>query len=193
MLIHGSPSLGQFAKFGIWEDAWSFDISAPPSIDELEAYLKGVNEVAFELFFGSSFFGIRFEGTSSYLLEFVMHCLRCIRNATDFDSYVAALGEHPLCGALCNEITHLDVGAVNAWKSVGSFPMPEPSQAWVEFDTLWPLLCSSQLSQDVDHLKAVELIYLKPVVHWVGIPVSIQEPPYSLSKDLLLNVLDPFI
>ena len=81
------------------------------------------------------------------------------------------------------------MGAVNAWKSVGSFVMPEPSQTLIEFDKLWPLLCSSQLSLDVEHLKAVELAYSEPIEHWVGIPVSIQEAPYSLSKDLFLDVL----
>ncbi len=143
MLILESPSLGQFAKNGIWEHAWSFDTRNPPLIHELETYLEGANEVAFELFFGASFFGIRFKGASSYLLELAMHCLECMCSVTDFDSYVIALGKHPLCGKLCNEITHMEVGAVNAWKSVESFPMPEPSQVLVEFDTLWPLLCSS--------------------------------------------------
>jgi len=192
MLILGSPSLGQFAKNDIWEHAWSFDSSNPPSNDELKAYLEGVNEVSFELFFGASFFGIRFEGASSYLLELATHCLECMRSANDFDSYVSDLGKHPLCGKLCNEIIHMEVGAVNAWKSVGSFPMPEPSQAWIEFDTLWPLLCSSQLSRDTDHLKAVEMAYSGPVEHWVGIPVSNQEAPYSLSRDLFLDVLGKF-
>ncbi len=189
MLITGPPSLGQFAKNAIWEYAWSFNACNPPSIKELKSYIEGVNEVAFELFFGASFFGMRLEGTSSYLLELTTHCLECMYNSIDFDSYVSALGNHPQCGTLCNEITHIEVGAVNAWKSVGSFIMPKPSQALIEFDKLWPLLCSVQLSQDVDHLKAVELTYSEPVEHWVGIPVSLQEAPYSLSKDMFVDVL----
>ena len=110
MVIPGHPSLGQFAKNDIWEHAWSFDVCNPPLIDELKSYLEDVNEVAFELFFGSFFFGIRFEGNHSSLLEFATHCLECMRNSIDFDSYTFALGNHPLCGALCNKITHIEIG-----------------------------------------------------------------------------------
>ena len=46
------PHLGQVAKEGAWEEAWSFAQGAVPAEAELSSYLGGTEEVAFEAFFG---------------------------------------------------------------------------------------------------------------------------------------------
>jgi len=80
MLLEGPPSIGQFALNGIWEKALSFEVDRPPSIDELREYLAGRNELAFELFFGASFFGVRFIGTPTFILELSQHCFQLHAN-----------------------------------------------------------------------------------------------------------------
>jgi hypothetical protein len=182
------PSLGQFAKNDVWEDAWSFDMDNSPSVDELKAYLKNDRELSFEIFFGSLFFGIRLEGSPGFILELARHCLRTMHSSTDIIFFIIALGKHPLIGGLCDGITYISVGAVNAWHSVGALTMPKPPQALMEIDTLWHQI-SSQLSEDIDHMKAVELAYSKPIEHWIGIPISDKKPPYTLHKEMFRKAL----
>jgi len=192
MLFENPPSTGQFALNGIWENALSFRVDKPPSIDELREYLAGGNELAFELFFGASFFGVRFIGTPAFVLELSQHCLICLNNSLDADSFIKAVGNHAFCGELCHEVTHMEVGAINAWKSVGSYLLPTPAQTLGNIDELWSEICATQLINDVKHPKAVEFAYTDPHPHWLGFPISIQQPPYSLSKEMLREVLQKF-
>jgi hypothetical protein len=192
MLFENPPSIGQFALNGIWEKALSFGVDKPPSIDELREYLAGKNELAFELFFGASFFGVRFIGTPALILELSQHCLICLNNSLDADSFITAVGNHASCGELCHEVTHMEVGAINAWKSVGSYLLPTPAQTLGNIDELWSEICATQLTNDVKHPKAVEFVYTDPRPHWLGFPISIQQPPYSLSKEMLREVLQKF-
>ena len=62
-------SIGQFARHGIWENTLSFRVDAAPSIDELREYPVDGSELAFELFFDASFFGVRFTSTPALILE----------------------------------------------------------------------------------------------------------------------------
>jgi hypothetical protein len=189
MLFENPPSIGQFASDGIWEKALSFRVETPPSIDELKTYLAGRNELAFELFFGASFFGVRFTGTPALVLELSRHCLNCLKNALDSDSFIRAVGNHALCGELCREVTHMEVGAINAWKSVGSYLLPPPARTSGNIDKLWCEICAARLKNDDQHPKAIEFAYTEPLPHWLGFPISMQQPPYALSKEMLREVL----
>jgi len=192
MLFEDPPSIGQFALNGIWEKALSFEVDKPPSIDELREYLAGGNELAFELFFGASFFGVRFIVPPTFVLELSQHCLICLDNSLDAASFITAVGNHNFCGELCHEVAHMEIGAVNAWKSVGSYRLPAPAQTLDKIDKLWSEICSTQLIDDVKHPKAIEFVYSDPHPHWLGFPISIQQPPYSLSKEMLRGVIQKF-
>lgn len=192
MLFEDPPSIGQFALNGIWEKALSFEVDKPPSIDELREYLAGNNELAFELFFGASFFGVRFIGPPAFVLELSQHCLICLNNSLDVDSFITGVGNHAFCGELCHKATHMEVGAINAWKSVGSYLLPTPAQTLGNIDDLWSEICATQLIDDVKHPKAIEFVYSDPHPHWLGFPISIQQPPYSLSKEMFHGVIKKF-
>lgn len=189
VLLENQPSIGQFALNGIWEKALSFRVDAAPSIDELREYLAGGSELAFELFYDTSFFGVRFTGTPAFILELSEHCLKCMNIPVDLQSFITAVGKHDLCGELCHEVAYMEVGAVNAWKSVGSYRLPAPEQSLVNIDKLWSEICETQLVNDVNHPKALELAYTHPLPHWLGLPISTQQPPYSLNKEVFREVL----
>ncbi len=161
-LFESPPTTAQFAKNGMWEKALSFDVDKPPSIDELRTYLAGGNELAFELFFGASFLGLRMTGTPAFVLEFFRHCLVCLDNASSAASFIKAVENHASCGDLCREVTHMEVGAVNAWKSVGPYMFPPPDRTWDIIDELWAEIGATRLGDDVDHPKALEVAYADP-------------------------------
>ena len=189
ILFENSPLTGQFAFDGNWEKTLSFKVDAPPSIDELKEYLAGENELAFELFCDASFFGVRFTGTPAFILELSEHFLKCLNTALDLHSFIKAVGNHDSCGELCHEVSHIEVGAVNAWKSVGSYRLPPPEQTLEDFDKFWSEICDTLLVNDVNHPKAVEFAYSDPLPHWLGLPISTQLPPYSISKEMLREIL----
>lgn len=188
-MFKNPPSVGQFALNGIWEKALSFGIDAPPSIDELKGYLGGGEELAFELFFDTAFFGARFTGSPSIVLELSEHCLTCLNNALDLNSFITAFGNKNFSGELCNEVIRMEAGAVNAWKSIRPYRLPTPARTLDELDTLWSELCATQLANDFNHPKAIELVYADPLPHWLGFPISTQQPPYFISKKMLYEVL----
>ena len=191
-LFENPPSRGQFALNGKWENALSFKAHNPPSTDEIKTYLADRNELAFELFFGEPFFGVRFIGTPAFIIELSQHCLKCLNTSLDATSFIKAVSNHTLCGELCHEIKHLEVGAVNAWKSIGSYLLPPPAQTLAHFDELWSEICATELANDIKHPKAVELAYSEPFPHWIGFPISNQQPPYNLNKDMFREVLQNY-
>lgn len=54
----------QFAKQGDREDAWKLKAMDFPEQEAIVNYLNEAEEVAFEVFFGDAFFGVRFRGTA---------------------------------------------------------------------------------------------------------------------------------
>ncbi len=60
--FNGGPTSVQFAKAGHWERAGAFAPDAVPSDAELEHYLAGKSEVAFESFYGDCYFKARVQG-----------------------------------------------------------------------------------------------------------------------------------
>lgn len=191
-LLKNPPSTGQFAINGIWENTLAFKVQQPPSIDEIKAYLADRNELAFELFFGELFFGVRFIGTHAFILELCEHCLKCMSICSDVTSFIKAVANHTLCGELCHEVDYMEIGAVNAWKSIGAFRLPPMTEELVNTDELWSIISATPLVKDNKHPKAIELAYNKPLPHWLGFPISHQQPPYSLRKDLFLAVVQHY-
>jgi hypothetical protein len=191
-LFENPPSRGQFALNGQWENALSFNAYNPPSTDEIKTYLAGRNELAFEMFFDDLFFGMRFFGSPALILELSQNSLNCVKTSRDARSFIKAVGYHVLSIELCREVTHIEVGAVNAWQSIGSYLLPPPAQAFAHFDELWSDICTTELANDIKHPKAVEMAYGEPLPHWIGFPISNQQPPYHLNKDMFREVLQTY-
>jgi hypothetical protein len=176
------PDLGQFARHGAWEEAWSFPPSRPPSGPELAAWLSGAEEAAFEAFFGEAFFGLRFTGSAEAVAASARRCVGALAQARDGRSFFAALSAAGLCPVDPGPVRSAEAGAVNAWRSTGPFPVP----LGVDFGTLWPELQASPLVRETRHRKALELV---TPGGWFGLPISGPEPPFPLDPALLREAL----
>lgn len=174
------PDLGQFAKDGQWEAAWPFPASAVPTPERIHAYLAGATEVAFEAFFGSAFFGVRLRGTPQETARLAAACAIALGHAVDGAAFFADLTRSLGLGALGREVTFAEVGAVNAWRSVGAFKIDRLGDASERFDALWQALGASAVGRDVSHRKAIEFACERPVPHWFALPVSQVAPPFAL-------------
>jgi hypothetical protein len=184
------PHLAQFARGGSWEAAWSFGRDSVPAQAECLAYLDGAGEVAFEAFFGDAFFGVRIEGDAGRVAGQAVACALAFAGARDGADFFARLEEG--CGWQglgCSAPSFTELGAVNAWRSVGSHRLAPPEEALSRLDALWPALSGTPLARDVAHRKALEFAYERPVPHWFALPVSSGVPPHALSRDLLGQAL----
>jgi len=183
------PECGQFAKNGSWETAWSFSRRTLPSQPEIEAYLAGATEVAFEAFFGEAFFGARLSGETRAVAGFALACVDAFRVAVDGATFFSHLSGHTSLSGWGQSISFSEVGAVNAWRSVGAFKTAAPHEALKEFDALWEQLTLTPLAGNSSCKKAIEFACLLPIPHWFALPVSLSHPPFELSRERLRQAL----
>ncbi len=177
-----APTSYQFAKDGAWESAWSFPSDRLPSHAELAAYLEQSTEVAFEAFFGSAFFGARMVGSALEVKTFGIKCLQAARSREPlFTSLHRELG----CPAPGQRPAFVEVGCVNAWRSIGALRISEPQLASVGFEQLLQLVLKSPAGQDTRHAKAIEFAFDAPIPHWFGLPISPPNKPHMVSNALL--------
>ncbi|WP_460565980.1 hypothetical protein [Hydrogenophaga aquatica] len=182
-----APTSYQFAKDGAWESAWSFPSDRLPSHAELAAYLEQSTEVAFEAFFGSAFFGARMVGSALEVETFGIKCLQAARaREASFTSLHRELG----CPVPGQRPAFVEVGCVNAWRSIGALRISEPQLASVGFEQLLQLVFESPAVQDTRHPKAIEFAFDAPVPHWFGLPISTPGTPHPVSLALLRQAME---
>jgi hypothetical protein len=115
--FRSAPTAYQFAQGGAWETARLFPCDRLPSAHELLAYLDHTTEVAFEAFFGRSFFGARMVGPAREVEEFSARCLLAVSaQAGFFQIFHRELG----CPVPGQQPAFAEIGCVNAWRSVGA-------------------------------------------------------------------------
>ncbi len=186
----GAPlTYAQFAKNGVWEEAWKFDVSAVPENPSILDYLNGAEEVAFEVFFGDAFFGLRFSGTAEKARQGALVCVKAYRLASagvQFFSTLSTLLNAPSWGqtVLCAE-----VGAVNFWKSIGPCRLPDLQAAKSNPTAALRDVLVTPVGLDLQHPKALELVCEGQLQHWFGLPISEQAPPYRVSEVLFADAL----
>jgi hypothetical protein len=182
-----SPTSIQFAKGGLWESAWSSDIDQLPSNQDLISYLALSTEVAFEAFFGDSFFGARMTGSP---LEVEMFSVKCIQAARARESFFRVFQREIGCPLEGERPVFAEIGCVNAWRSVGSFHISEFQPASADFEQLWRSVQMSSVGLDAQYAKAIEFAFDRPVSHWFGVPVSTGGGLNRLSDVLLCQTLE---
>ena len=183
------PDKGQFAKNGAWEDAWAFPQSMCPPHAQIRDYLAGATEVAFEAFFGDAFFGARFHGTAPDVVQFASSCIDALRLAADGADFFSRMSQNKYLDGFGQEIAFCEIGAVNAWQSVGSHKIGLPQDALQDFDALWSMVASSPLAASTTHGKAIEFAGHSPIHHWFALPISSSHPPFALNRELLHQAL----
>jgi hypothetical protein len=180
------PTSIQFAKEGVWESAWSPPIDQLPLRQDLVSYLALSTEVAFEAFFGDSFFGARMTGSPQEVETFSIQCIRAVRAR---ESFFPVFQQEIGCPVRSQQPDFADIGCVNAWRSVGAFHISEFQASSAEFEQLWHSLQECAVGQDTRHAKAIEFAFERPVPHWFGVPVSIPGESHRLSEGLLCKAL----
>jgi hypothetical protein len=187
------PTGAQFAKHGAWEEAWSFPCQKLPDNTALHAYLARSSEIAFEVFFGEAFFGIRLRSDPLSVENFASICLRALGQASDGGQFFSILSRSANLDGLGQRMSFAEIGTVKAWRTVGTFRIADLQVASVNFGMLWSAVNASTLARDVSHRKAIEFAFATPILHWFALPVSASEPPYPLSAEMLREALSSAI
>jgi hypothetical protein len=183
-------SYGQFAKLGVWEEAWIIKSEAGmPDEQAVMTYLADAEEVAFEVFFGTAFFGLRCRGTPQQVLQFALACIRAQHESLVGDSFLSLLSSALEVPAWGEHVEFAEVGAVNFWKSIGPYRVPDLKLAQGNPEVLLQALKQTPLGQNTQHPKAMELGCIGIFPHWFGLSVSSEQPPFALSLMQLKQVL----
>ncbi len=171
-LFNAPPSLGKMAAGGEWERAEVFQPGGFTSEAEVKRYLGSKDEIACEAFFGDAFFGARKRGTPEDLLRFVLDFNRALASSANGRDFFRRVAEKPGI-PVGRDFLFAEVGAVDAWKSVGSFRIEDPRAALRHFKELSSRLERSPAGRERAHLKAVEFAFGGGgCEHWIALPVS---------------------
>jgi|GEM_PF-3814310 len=178
----------QLAVDGSWESAWLLRHgNTIPSVDDIAAWLPDTpHNVAFEVFFpqypsGEAFLGIRLTGSqrlaqAQILYTIIQAVLR--RTWTTFDTLMeniqTVLPAFATVPALTASPDALDIGVVNAWRSIG------PCRIWKRDE---PDISTEQLQERLSRHPvllhpqpkplALEVAFCQPLEHWLGLEVSV--------------------
>lgn len=187
------PTSGQFAIDGAWESAWAFTTDTLPDAAAIRRWVAGRREVAFEAFLGDSFFGVRREGPRDEVERFAVQCVQALRAVASGHGihFVDALSQALGLTGFCGMPAFAEVGAVNAWRSVGAFRIERPHEAARDLDALWTALMAAPVARADGHRKALEIASAAPLPHWLGLPVCEARPPFALSLERLRTALEP--
>ena len=181
-----APTSCQFAKGGLWENAWSFPGSRLPSHPELVAYLAQCTEVSFEAFFGHSFFGARMTGSALEVESFSIKCLSAARAQA---SFFPVLRRELGCPVPGQQPGFAEIGCVNAWRSVGAIRTSVPELAPARFEQLLQTVRRSSVGRDAQHAKAIAFAFERPLAHWFALPISTPGESNQISEGLLRQAI----
>lgn len=169
----GRPTLGKIAKNGDWECAKVFEPGECTSQEDVAVYLGESTEIACEAFFGAAFFGCRRKGVPEELRRFVGTFAAIVASAPSgnelFRLMVSRLGI-PVAQRFC----FAEIGAVDAWKSVGPMQLVDPRAELRAFEALIKRLSNASVGLDRNHRKALEFAYDNGdgTTHWIALPIS---------------------
>ncbi|MDD3918320.1 MAG: hypothetical protein PHX00_14285, partial [Synergistaceae bacterium] len=162
---------GKMAAGGEWERAEVFQPGCFISEEEVKKYLGKKDEIACEAFFCDAFFGARKRGTPEKLVRFVLDFNRALALSANGRDFFRRVAERPGI-PVGNGFLFAEVGAVDAWKSVGPFRIEDPCAALEHFKELLSKLERSAASREREHPKAVEFAFGGGCEHWIALPVS---------------------
>ncbi len=188
-----SPNLGQLAVNGEWERAVAFEPGRFCELEEARRYLGSRREVAFEAFFDDAFFGIRHTGESENLSQIIVNYSRAISSSGNgYEFFKIISQDSAIC--LAQKFKHAEIGAVNAWNSVGAFLIADPIASLSDFDEMWKNISLAPVSHNTTHRKAIEFAFDNGdgTTHWFAFPISTDAPPFEIEMDKLKNALEVY-
>ena len=168
-----APTIGKMAMNGNWERAAIFKPGSFTTEREVREYIGDRREVACEAFFKDAFLGVRRQGDPEYLISFVLGFAKALESScsgselseTLIRRFNVPIGVH---------FRFAEIGAVDAWKSVGPLHIPDPQAVLAGFDQLLRDLELSSVGQERHHSKAIEFAYDNQdgTTHWIALPIS---------------------
>jgi hypothetical protein len=179
------PTAVQLAHGGDWENCRRWDIARLPDEAEIARGLAGREEMAFELFGGTAFCGVRFTGSPATVGERIRACFAAARAAHRGADFFAELSARTGLTGWGAKVDFAEVGAVNAWKSTGAVRAEGLPAAEADFAAWWQAIARSPVARETAHPKAVEFACSAPTPHWFALPISAAVPPYAPDRDLL--------
>lgn len=155
----------------------------------MQEYLSGATEIAFEVFVGQAFFGIRIRGEPGevHRLSMALWCYFCLSDTGK--QFIDHLESAESWTLLQGAPSMVEIGAVNAWQSVGAFRLPASKLLLTELQKTCLYILQTPLGCDRKYAKALEIGYLHPVVHWLGLPISDLQKPFAISSQMLVEAL----
>ena len=189
-LFQSAPDRGQLAVNGDWETALLFSRGEMQDESDVRDYLDGRQEVAFEAFFTNAFWGFRRIGDTEQLVQLIARCSQVLANAGSGGHFFEMI-RHVTKLPLGLVFRCAEIGAVNAWRSVGPFSIKDPAAARLTFDSTWEQLNNSSVGCNITHPKAIEFAFDSgdETNHWFAVPVSSDSPPFEISRARLSEAL----
>jgi len=168
-----APTHGKMATDGEWEKAGIFRPGSFTEERDVVHYLKSRNEVACECFFDDAFFGTRRIGPTDHLVEFVLSFMRNLGRSQSGSKLFEALRSE-LNIKISEHFAFAEIGAVDAWKSIGAFRIDNPLGPLNSFESFYEALSASPVGQDRTYKKAIEFAFdnLDGTYHWIALPIS---------------------
>lgn len=173
----------QFARRGDWEHAWSYSRESPPGNEQVLRYLDSAEEAAFEAFFGRAFVGVRRVGTPPQVAHFADACVESLAGSCTAADFFTQLERRLGLSGFGRSVSFAELGAVNAWRSVGAFRLPNLDPSLAAIDRWWPAFERAPLAAHGQHGKAIEFVSHQPLHHWFAVPVSEASAPFATSRD----------
>jgi hypothetical protein len=181
-VIRGRAQRLQLAANGEWEKALVLSHGAP-QLDEMIAWLDSAPaDIAWEVFLAGDadleqFFGIRLAGLSKAEQQrFCTDALRFFdsrgrRTGQDFLAFARDMFAAPQL--LNGQPSFLEMGVVNAWRSMGPVRFASTPCAVVAYEGLQLALAAHpHYSEAHANPIAIELAFNSPFPHWLGVVVS---------------------
>jgi hypothetical protein len=168
-----APTIGKMAMNGNWESAAIFKPGSFTTEREVREYIGDRREVACEAFFKDAFLGVRRQGDPEYLISFVLGFAKALESSCSGSELSETLTKR-FNIPVGVHFRFAEIGAVDAWKSVGPLNIPDPHVALVGFDQLLRELAQSSVGQERHHAKAIEFAYDNQdgTTHWIALPIS---------------------
>jgi hypothetical protein len=202
------PIVVQIAADGIWEDPWTVRAGERVTVQSIDEWFAGRGaDVAVELFFADQggtrlFVGVRVAMlTPAERRDFVADTLSRLAERRWRSLAEVLVGWRLPSGNLAVPTrghipTAIEIGVVNAWKSVGACTVWRPGQPDLDLDHLATILAGQpQLREPHATPTAVELAFSQPLPHWIGIYAAErgQDGRYRLVPEIVLNIANQFI
>lgn len=180
----------KIAADGKWEQA----LIGAPSVfvvsQDLDSLVQGRTEIACEAFFGEAFFGVRRRGTPDEIELFVRTFVAIAASAASGDEVFTRVKQQ-LNVPVGERFGFAEIGAVDAWKSVGPFHLDDPTQELIGIESLMQRLKSSSVGQETQHAKAIEFAFDNgdETTHWIALPISREN---TIEPDMLKSALGSY-